>query len=93
MLSKRMLYIGILSGLFIYNATHSFLYMLTEPTVFEESELENNASMPSFTICPFTSSQDLFEFSTFENIMDRITGLKEIKPKVKAEIGGGSLEL
>ena len=52
---------------------YSLITFIKEPTAFEELDIEGDAKIPSFTICPYYST-DLLQ--TFEDVNE---GIKEAK--------------
>mgnify|MGYP001443287959 CR=1 FL=1 len=73
--SKKLYITTLLLG-FIYGALKSLLYVLDEPTTFEETVLESGAaSFPSLTFCFRQYEAD--NFTTFSDVMLRLKQLED----------------
>ena len=74
----KKLYISTLFIAFSYGALRSLLYVLDEPTTFDESVLEDGAAtFPSLTIC--FREYELDNFTTFIDVVQRIEQLQNVQ--------------
>ena len=74
---SKKLYISILMIGFIYGALTSLLYVLEEPTTFEETFLrEGVASFPSLTFC--FRQYEMDNFTTFSDVKLRLKQLEDV---------------
>ena len=56
----------------VYVLFNSIQTLMDEPTTFEESLLENNAELPSLTICPDYPTPTNITIESFEDILQAI---------------------
>ena len=68
---SKKLYVSCLLVAFLYSITTSYLFILEEPTSFEET-VAFDASFPSLTICKRQWWAD--NFITFSDLMEEIRG-------------------
>ena len=71
---SRKLYIIILIVGIVYNVTRSCLYVLEEPTSFQESRLEYYAVFPSVTFCVRLNAKD--NYKTFNDLKEDLEEFK-----------------
>ena len=91
----RVGYVAILVGAFLYSATRSLLYVLEEPTTFQETLRPYNATFPSLTCCKKSFHLDFGNrdpFVTFQELNEEINNVFHEKLRAKLEIGGLGVE-
>ena len=72
MISAKKAYILFLLVVLIYSVLQALIHVLEEPTSFEETELESEASFPCVTICVRGQS----DANSFDDVMQRIEELQ-----------------
>ena len=72
--TRRIYVLFLLSFLFILTYI-SYRKTQSEPTAFEEAEVENQAIFPSFTICP-RANYVMDNFTNFQDVMDALEDFK-----------------
>ena len=65
----RKLYITILFALLCYSVIRSYLKYKSEPTAFEETEIDYEATFPSMTFCSRKTDGQMDNYTNFEDIM------------------------
>ena len=69
---SRKLYITILFGVLCYSVIRSYLKYQAEPTAFEETEVENEATFPSMTFCSRKTDGKMDNYTDFKDLMDAL---------------------
>ena len=74
---SRKLYLSILLCSLTYFIFRSYLNLLSEPTIFEEIQVEHEATFPSLTICARKMDHFQDNFTDFIDVMEALKELKE----------------
>ena len=69
---SRKLYITILFGILCYSVIRSYLKYKAEPTAFEETEVEYEATFPSMTFCSRKTDGKMDNYTDFKDVMDAL---------------------
>ena len=74
---SRKVYLSILLCSLTYFIFRSYLNLLSEPTIFEEIQVENEATFPSLTICARKMDNFQDNFTDFNDVMEALRELKQ----------------
>ena len=72
----RRIFIAILLTFLLVLTYISYCKTLSEPTAFEEAEVEHQAIFPSFTICPRADGV-MDNFTNFKDVMEALEYFKQ----------------
>ena len=73
----RKIYVSILLCMLVTTIIDSFLKAKSEPSAFEEREIEHEAVFPSFTICPRINNGTMDNFTEFQDIYKALEHFKQ----------------
>ena len=73
----RKIYVSILLCMVVITIIDSFLKAKSEPSAFEEREIEHEAVFPSFTICPRINNGTMDNFTEFQDIYKALEHFKQ----------------